>query len=168
MDQGVIDRIRACETETRRLRKRLAYQNVFWFFLLCATAAGSGIAARSMEPSPRPTAVFDKIRAKEVTVVDGNGIVRARLGGDLPNGTVCHGRTAERGAQAAGLLIYDEQGIERGGYVTQYPGSNAMLTLDHKCQQSALFVAGPEEATALELWTKTTKSRCDRIPPVHV
>jgi hypothetical protein len=155
MSQDIVDRIRGCELENQRLRRRLALQNLLWLFLLCVTAAGSAMAARSTTQSSK-SSVLDKIVAKEIVVVDDNGVVRARLGGDLPD-AVCNGKTLPRGAKAAGLMIYDEQGIERGGYVTQYPGSNAMLTLDHKCRQSALFVAGPEEATALELWTKNDK-----------
>lgn len=99
---------------------------------------------------------FDSITAKDLSVVDDNGTVRARLGGDLPDAVMFGGRVSKRGGKAAGLIIYDEDGIERGGYVTQMPGSNAMLTLDSKYRQAALFVAGPDEsqASALQLWTK--------------
>jgi len=48
-------------------------------------------------------AIFDSVRAREVVVVDGKGV-----------------------------MLYDEEGIERGGYVTQDVGSNVMLTLDAK------------------------------------
>ena len=72
-------------------------------------------------------AIFDSVRAREVVVVDGKGV-----------------------------MLYDEEGIERGGYVTQDVGSNVMLTLDSKYRQAALFVAGPDEsqASALGLWNK--------------
>jgi hypothetical protein len=144
------DRVRVCEQENARLRKQLGRQNRLWLIALLLVAGGGAIASGSLKP-----VAFDSIKANEVIVVDANGIVRARLGGDLPDAVMANGRISKRGSKAAGLMIYDEQGIERGGYVTQDTGSNAMLTLDSKYRQAALFVAGPSEdqASALRLWT---------------
>lgn len=145
------ERVRLCEEENTRLRKRLTVQNRVWLAALLLVGAGGAIASGSLKQ-----AIFDSVRAKEVVVVDANGTVRARLGGDLPDAVMGNGHVSKRGSKAGGLMIYDEQGIERGGYITQDTGSNAMLTLDSKYHQSALFVAGPEEvqASALQLWTK--------------
>lgn len=145
------DRIQACEHENARLRKRLGRQNKLWLVAFLFAAGGGAIASGSLKQ-----AIFDSIKAKEVVIVDADGTVRARLGGNLPDAVLANGRIAKRGSIAAGLIIYDEQGIERGGYVTQDTGSNAMLTLDTKYHQAALFVAGPseEQASALQLWTK--------------
>lgn len=145
------DRIRDCEQESARLRKRLTLQNRLWLLALLLAGGGGAIASGSLKQ-----AIFDSVKTKEVIIVDANGTVRARLGGDLPDAVMANGRIAKRGSKAAGLMIYDEQGIERGGYVTQETGSNAMLTLDSKYHQAALFVAGPgeDQASALQLWTK--------------
>jgi hypothetical protein len=151
MMQNLEERITACEQDNARLRRQLSWQNKLWLMgalLIGGSSAVAGIGLKQM--------VFDSVKAREVVVVDANGTVRARLGGDLPDAILANGRVAKRGSKASGLIIYDEQGIERGGYVTQDTGSNAMLTLDSKHRQSALFVAGPSEgqASALRLWTK--------------
>jgi hypothetical protein len=144
-------RILACEQENARLHKRLARQNRAWALGLLLIAGGGAIAGGSLKD-----AIFDSVRAKEVVVVDAKGVVRARLGGDLPDAVMAGGRVSKRGSKAAGVMLYDEEGIERGGYVTQDDGSNVMLTLDSKYRQAALFVAGPDEdqASALGLWNK--------------
>lgn len=141
------ERVVACETANARLRALLYGQSALWIVALALTG-GLALAGSSATPSA-------SIRAKEVTVVDAQGTVRARLGGDLPDAVLADGRVVKRGSKASGLIIYDEQGIERGGYVTQDTGSNAMLTLDSKTRQAALFVAGPDaaQASALKLWT---------------
>lgn len=53
----------------------------------------------------------------ELTIVDSHGVVRARLGGDLPDAN----KEVPRGSRVAGLLLYDATGQERGGYVTFEP-----------------------------------------------
>lgn len=148
---NIEQRILACEQENARLRKRLNRQNTAWMLGLLLIAGGGAIAGTTLK-----NAIFDSVRAKEVVVVDGKGVVRARLGGDLPDAIVAGGRVAKRDSKAAGLMLYDEEGFERGGYVTQDTGSNVMLTLDSKYHQSALFIAGPGESqtSAMQLWTK--------------
>jgi hypothetical protein len=147
---GIEDRILACEQENARLRKRIARQNSFWMVGLLLLAGGGAIAGNSIK-----NAVFDSVKAKELVVVDAKGFVRARLGGDLPDAVLANGRVMKRGSKAGGLIIYDEEGIERGGYVTMDTGSNALLTLDSKTRQATMFVAAPDEeqASALKLWS---------------
>lgn len=151
MLNSIEERLLACEKENARLHKRLNRQNSLWMIGFLFLAGGGAIAGSSIK-----NANFDTVTAKEVVVVDAKGIIRARLGGDLPDAVMASGRVAKRGSKAAGLIIYDEEGIERGGYVTQDTGSNAMLTLDSKTRQSALFVADPseEQTSALKLWNK--------------
>lgn len=150
MPNELDQRMTACEMENARLRRRITRQNMVWLAALLSVAGGA-IATGSVNTAP-----FDKIRTAEVEIVDSRGIIRARLGGDLPDGVAADGRVLNRGSKAAGLIIYDEQGLERGGYVTQDTGSNAMLTLDSKHDQSVLLVAGPDkqQASALRLWTQ--------------
>ena len=145
------ERIYVCEQENARLRKQLSRQKKLWLAVLLLAIGGGAIAGGSLKQE-----VFDSVKAKEIIIVDSKGTIRARLGGDLPDAIMANGRVAKRGSNASGLMLYDEQGIERGGYVTQDEGSNAMLTLDSKYSQVALFVAGPGEsqASALKLWTK--------------
>lgn len=148
---SIEQRLLAVEQDNARLRKRLNRQNGAWIAGLLLLAGGSAIAGASLK-----NAIFDSVRAKEVVVVDGKGIVRARLGGDLPDAVMAGGHVSKRGSKAAGMIIYDEEGIERGGYVTQDEGSNAMITLDSKHRMAALMVAGPDptQDSALTLITK--------------
>ncbi len=144
LEQPIAD----CEQTNARLRRLLIGQNALWILAL-VLAAGFAFAGADSKPA-------GAIRTTEITIVDAQGTVRARLGGDLPDAVLGDGRVVKRGSKASGLLIYDEEGIERGGYVTQDTGSNAMLTLDSKERQAALFVAGPDksQASALKLWTQ--------------
>ncbi|HEV2594043.1 MAG TPA: hypothetical protein VGU01_02440 [Sphingomicrobium sp.] len=146
-DAPLEERVAACERANSRLRKVIIVQAVLWPLAAFLLIGGSAMANRQHSQALSLT-------VKEVAVVDASGVVRARLGGDLPDARYPDGHVSKRGSKAAGLLIYDEQGIERGGYVTQDTGSNAMLTLDSKSHQAALFVAGPdpEQASALQLW----------------
>lgn len=137
------DRLLACEQENLRLRKCIARQNGAWLIGLLLTIGGGAIAGASIKD-----AVFDSIKAKEIVVVDAKGVVRARMGGDLPDAVMAGGRVSKRGTKAAGFIIYDEEGIERGGYATLDEGSNAVITLDSKYRMAAMMVAGPDQTPA--------------------
>jgi hypothetical protein len=145
------DRVTFCEQENARLRKRIGRQNGFWLIALLLAIGGSAIAGWSLKQ-----VAFESIKAKEIAVVDANGTVRARLSGDLPDAIMANGRISKRGSKAAGVMLYDEEGIERGGYVTQDKDSNVMLTLDSKHRQATWLIAGPSEdqVSSLRLWNK--------------
>ena len=89
------------------------------------------------------------LTVSEIDVVDSKGVIRARLGGDLPD-PVINGKRLSRGSKAAGVLLYDDAGQERGGYVT-FSNGHVALTLDSKKQMTGIFVAAPEGGTALKL-----------------
>lgn len=137
-------RISACEHENQRLRNSIRRQNKAWLAALLVVAIGSATAGIAVK-----NAVFGSIQAKDITIVDDNGVVRARMSGTMPDATMFGGRVAKRGAQAAGFMIYDKDGIERGGYVT-FDHDNAMLSLDSKYHMVASLIAGPgEEGTGV-------------------
>lgn len=94
---------------------------------------------------------FTEIDVDRINVLDSRGVVRARLGAALPD-AVIDGTAKPRGDAAAGLMLYDARGQERGGYITFDKGDNVALTLDTRKGQTALFVAGPREGAALQLW----------------
>lgn len=91
------------------------------------------------------------LRVTELVVVDSAGVERVRIGGDLPD-AIIGGKKVPRGEKAAGLLLYDGSGQERGGYVTFEPSGNVALTLDTRKGQVALLAAGPDEGAAIQLW----------------
>jgi hypothetical protein len=58
----------------------------------------------------------------------------------------------------SGILLFDEEGNERSGYVTTDGYSNVMLTLDGIGKQHALFLAEPHGSPTLWLWGETRKN----------
>src|ERR1700722_9874079 len=117
----------------RRWRLLVGVQCALGLCLVAALAGGwSGV---------RLTAQDQKVlTVSELTIVDDKGTVRARLGGQLPD-AVIDGKVAPRGQPAAGILLYDDTGTERGGYVTFSPSGDVALTLDNQRTQTALFAA---------------------------
>jgi hypothetical protein len=85
------------------------------------------------------------LTVSELNVVDEKGVVRARIAGHLPE---VYENGKPRGA--AGFMVYDAAGKERGGYVT-FANDHAALTLDSKKEMTAMLVAGPTGAAALVL-----------------
>jgi hypothetical protein len=91
------------------------------------------------------------LTVSEINVVDPQGVVRVRLGGDLPD-SVVNGKRRPRGQKASGVLLYDDTGQERGGYITFAPGRQVALTLDNRTSgQTATLLAGAEGGSALNL-----------------
>lgn len=93
---------------------------------------------------------FKALTVSELSILDSQGVVRVRLGGDLPD-AVIDGKVKPRGERAAGLLLYDETGQERSGYVTFAPSGNVGLTLDNRSGQTAEFIAGPDSGSVIRL-----------------
>lgn len=156
MSKSIEERLASVEQENASLRKRIARQNAAWLFSVLALAGGvavAGVAAKD--------AVFGSIKAREVVVVDAKGTVRTRISGDVPDAVMAGGRVSKRGDKAAGVIIYDSEGIERGGYITTDTESNAMITLDSKFRMSAIMVAGPEQGQAAALSIITKDSMLD-------
>jgi hypothetical protein len=113
-------------------------------FVLALVLVSSVLFERRLAHNP------DILRAKQVAVVDDRGVVRARLGGNLPD-PVMNGKTVPRGQNVAGILIYDDTGQERGGYVTFSPNGVAALTLDTRSKMVALFAADPDDGATAKL-----------------
>lgn len=152
MDQAtVVTRLADCERQIARLRTTLSAAAIL---LACAGAlAVTGFARSGGQPDPTMAAALDSVRVRELIVVDDAGTVRARLGGNLPD-AVYHGRRMHRGDQAAGVMLYDKDGLERGGYVTFDRSGVVGLTLDNRGQQVALFGADstPGSGATARLW----------------
>ncbi len=112
--------------------------------LALATATCRTAAANDTKPQV--------LTVSEVDIVDAHGVIRARLGGDLPD-SVLNGKRVPRGQKASGLLLYDDTGQERGGYITFAPGRQVALTLDARDRpgQVAMLVADPDGSSALTL-----------------
>ncbi|HUF65291.1 MAG TPA: hypothetical protein VMM17_04875 [Gemmatimonadaceae bacterium] len=146
MDEQTMNRLSVCERRNRRFAQLLVVQSVIVVLMLASFVVSCTSAAVTAQPTSSPS-----LRVSELVVVDPNGIERVRIGGDLPD-AVIDGRRVPRGEKVAGVLLYDGTGVERGGYVTFEPSGNVALTLDSRRRQVTLFVAGPDDASALQLW----------------
>ncbi|NER14685.1 hypothetical protein GWK08_14610 [Leptobacterium flavescens] len=95
------------------------------------------------------------LKVRGLVVVDSSGVERVMMGAPLPDPTF-HGYRYPRGGGAgiSGILLFDSEGQERGGYVTDDNYGNVFLTLDSKTQQNALFLAEPQGAAASILWSR--------------
>jgi hypothetical protein len=144
----LVARVAACERDRRRLIRLLALHSLA-LCLLGAILVASCVKALGRDDATPPRT--GALRVTELVVVDPAGVERVRIGGDLPDATI-GGKRVPRGEKAAGVLLYDGTGQERGGYVTWEPSGNVGLTLDTREGQATLFVAGPESGSAVRLW----------------
>lgn len=145
MEADTLARLAALESSNRQLRMLVSLA-ILLFTALAAVAFYSSRTARSsfLQTS-------DSLRVRQIVVVDSQGTVRARLGAHLQD-AVIDGRRLHRGEDIAGLLLYDDGGRERGGYVTFSPSRNVALTLDTRDRQVALFAADPEDGVTARVW----------------
>ena len=120
--------------------------------VLLALAFGLALWGTASASSDSRGAEGQVLRVKTLEIVDANGIVRVRVGSDLPDAIIDGKRIGRGGDKVAGVMLYDGSGQERGGYVTFEPSGNIGLTLDSKKGQVALFAAGPEGSPTLRLW----------------
>lgn len=105
----------------------------------------------------------DKIlKVRGLVVVDSLGIERVIVGAPLPTAQTSFGNRVyprEKGSGVFGVMIYDAEGQERGGYVTDDDYGNAFLTLDSKTGQNFLVIAEPNGPAALQLWDRKEKNK---------
>jgi hypothetical protein len=97
------------------------------------------------------------LKVRGIVVVDSLGIERVIVGSHLPEPNFEKGyRLAARGkgGSVSGVMIYDHEGQERGGYVTDDGFGNAFLTLDSKTNQQMLFIAEPQGSATIRLWDR--------------
>ena len=65
------------------------------------------------------------LTVSELRITDANGVVRVHITGTVPGA-----RRGQGGEGAAGLLLFDATGVERGGYITTDSSGYIGLTLD--------------------------------------
>jgi hypothetical protein len=93
------------------------------------------------------------IKARGVVVTDSLGIERIIIGAPLPDPTYIGERFPRQG-DVSGILLFDSEGQERSGYVTDNDYGNVFLTLDSKSSQQALFIAEPQDGATLMMFAK--------------
>ncbi len=132
----------------------LANMLAFSFYLFSFT---------TKDKAPADINFSDKIlKVRGIVVVDTFGIERVMIGSHLPEPNFATGnRVAARGktGSVSGVMLFDAEGQERGGYVTDDYYGNAFLTLDSKTSQHFLLVAEPQGATSLQLWSRNGQNK---------
>ncbi len=122
-------KLQQLEGEVRRQR-RLTFASGVAVLVLVA----SGFIPHDSEIRRNGTARFssvtmDSLTVRQVVVLDPSGTPRAVLGAPLPE-PIMMGKRFRRRGDVSGLMLYDSEGNERGGYVTGDSGRGAALTLD--------------------------------------
>jgi len=98
--------------EQRVADREIALRRTHVVASLVVVAAVVGLAAGFTN---RGLQVADEVRTRRLVVLDDSGRTRATIGQDAAN--------VQRIARAAGLLLYDDKGNERGGFSTLSDGS---------------------------------------------
>lgn len=94
------------------------------------------------------------IKVRGIVVVDSLGVERVIMGSHLPEQNLSSygSRLNSRGkVGVSGVMLYDAEGQERGGYVTDDNLGNAFLTLDSKSGMQMLLLSEPQGAAAIML-----------------
>lgn len=92
-----------------------------------------------------------KLRVRELAVVDERGTERVLIAAPVPDPMLA-GKRRKRDGAVSGIIIADATGTERGGYVTADGYANAMLTLDAQGSQTVLLLVEPDGGTTFRIW----------------
>ena len=97
---------------------------------LTFTVAALVVVQFVIAAAPQKPRTADSITVRSLSVVDANGTERVRIAAPLPD-PIMLGKRFDRHGAVSGMLIFDPEGNERGGYVTDDgPDRNAAITLD--------------------------------------
>jgi hypothetical protein len=93
-----------------------------------------------------------KLRVRELAVVDEHGTERVLIAAPLPEPMILGKRGTRGGGTLSGIIIADATGTERGGYATGDSYANAIFTLDGQGHQTVLLLAEPNHSTLFRIW----------------
>ena len=125
------DQIAALSATVAKLERRSRFSVGIAVSFALLAIAGPLMA----KPDVGASAGFTSIAAdsvltlRELMIVDSMGTPRVRIAAPLPD-PIMLGKRFNRGGVVSGILIYDAEGNERGGYVTGDESRGAALTLD--------------------------------------
>jgi hypothetical protein len=121
--------------------------------IMAAAALLAALAALALAiPGAKPAMPDDGILTlRGLVIVDDRGVERVRIQAPLPDPVIL-GKRFVRGGAVSGILLFDDEGNERSGYVTSDGYPNVFLTLDSLARQHVLFIAEPQGDPTLRLW----------------
>jgi hypothetical protein len=120
--------------------------------LMLLVVSATFALSRTMPDAHAQGRIPDEIlTVRGLVVVDAGGVERVRIGAPLPD-PIVQGKRVPRQGQVSGVLIFDSDGDERGGYVTNSRG-DAFLTLDAKGGQQTIFLANRDGGANMSVWS---------------
>lgn len=134
MKEPTLAYVRASEFAALKRKCQMLMLMVLGIFMLWLVTAlplfGDPVNAHGKNSSTAalPVTRVESLRVREIVVVDANETPRVRIAAPLPD-PIMLGKRSKRGGAVSGLLLYDAEGNERGGYVTDEK-RNVALTLD--------------------------------------
>jgi hypothetical protein len=148
--KSILDSIERLKVRNRRLT---------WALTVSVSVLTLGIVALAVlgVPAKRAFPAGGVLTVRGLVVVDGNGVERVRIEAPLPDPLVL-GKRFPRGGTVSGILLSDEEGNERSGYVTSDGYPNVFFTLDSLARQHVLFITEPQGDPTLRLWDGTSVS----------
>jgi len=151
VDQDLKDIRETMERLVARSRRLARALLVSVTLLALALAAVAMVGFKGQNPDPSGTV----LKVRGLVVVDGNGVERVRIQAPLPDPLIL-GKRLPRGGAVSGILLSDEEGNERSGYVTSDGYPNVFFTLDSLARQHVLFITEPQGDPTLRLWDGTS------------
>lgn len=140
---------------------------------LAATAAAQSITYEQLEPyivdrNPQTqveSVDHERLVVRRIDVVDENGVIRAVLGGTLPD-PIVDGYQLKRSFPVGGLVVYDHTGSERGGFgtATMPDGEVMALTvMDHANNDAIGWGARPDGSAGISIRQRNELVREPRL-----
>jgi hypothetical protein len=129
------------------LEKRQRWTTLATALVMIALVAALVMQWREIRRSQNP----QRLRVRELVVVDERGTERVVIAAPLPDPMIMGKRTS-RGGTLSGIVIADATGTERGGYATGDGYANAIFTLDGQGRQTVLLLAEPDGSTMFRIW----------------
>ena len=117
---------------------------------------GLGLSYATPKANAQGRAAGEFLTIRGLAVVDEKGTERVRIGAPLPD-PIVQGKRVPRQGQVSGILLFDSDGDERGGYVTN-AGGDAFLTLDAKSGQQTVFLANRDGGANLAVWSGNNRN----------
>jgi hypothetical protein len=154
-DRGLPMSLEAMVVRLDRRNRWLTWFCGLLFTAWLLTISSMGYQAQAAAPQLPKGAVSpgtsDYLRVRGIVVVDEKGTERVWIGAPVPDPLIM-GKRHPRGGKASGIVLLDEEGNERSGYVTMEGYPNVMFTLDGMDQQHVLFLTEPQGAPSLSMW----------------
>jgi hypothetical protein len=152
-EEREIIKIKESVSKLERQNRRLTWGFRLLLALWVATFTASAVIRQARAEMDNAQAGLNVtqnsvLRVRGLVVVDENGTERVQIGAPLPD-PLTLGKRSKRVGAISGILLMDDDGNERSGYVTSDATGEVFLTLDNVGGQTAMFYANPHTGSQL-------------------